>query len=101
MFTGGISQYMTTVQGMPKDTENHIQTLIDTFVWGGDRAAVNLKQTRQQLNNGGFKLLDIHARNEAIEIMWLKRYLSLDKSCPLWAFVADILMEECIAASNK
>ena len=85
---------------MPKDIENHIQTLIDTFVWGGDKAAVNLKQTRQHFNKGGFKLLNIHACNEAIEIIWLKNYLLLDKSRPLWAFVADILMEECIVSSK-
>jgi exonuclease III len=101
MFAGGISQFMTTVQGMPKDVEDQIQRLISAFVWGGDRATVKLDQARQPLEKGGFKLLDIRARNEAIDIMWLKTYLTLNRSRPIWAFVADVLIEESIAKSNK
>ncbi|KIM81884.1 hypothetical protein PILCRDRAFT_55482, partial [Piloderma croceum F 1598] len=32
MFAGGISQFMTTVQGMPKGIEDRMQKLISTFV---------------------------------------------------------------------
>jgi hypothetical protein len=61
MFAGGISQFMTTVQGMPKDIEDQIQKLINTFVWGGDRATVGLNQTRKPFEKGGFKLLNVRA----------------------------------------
>ena len=62
MFAGGISQFMTTVQGMPKDIEDQIQKLITTFVWGGgDRATVGLNQTRKPFEKGGFKLLNVQA----------------------------------------
>jgi hypothetical protein len=101
MFAGGISQFMTTVHGMPKDIEDRIQKLINTFVWGGDKAAVGLNQTRKPFEKGGFKLLDVRAQNEAIDIIWLKNYLSLGHSRPLWAFVADILIEESVAKSNN
>lgn len=101
MFAGGISQFMTTVQGMPKDIEDQMQKLIYTFIWGENKAAVSLKQTRQPFGRGGFKLLDIHAHNEAIDIMWLKNYLILDQLHPLWAFIADILLEENIAKSSN
>jgi len=101
MFAGGISQFMTTVQGMPKDVEDRKQKLINIFIWGENKAAINLKQTWQPFEKGGFKLLDIHARNEAIDIMWLKNYLVLNQSCLLWAFVADILIEENIAKSSN
>lgn len=42
-------------------------------------------------NKGGKKVLDIEARNEAIELMKLKRYLSSDEQRPAWAFIADVL----------
>ena len=84
MFAGGISQYMTTVQGMPKDVETTIQKMINNFVWGGDRASITLNQTREHLKNGGVNLLDIQARNEAIELMWPKKYLDLGPSRPPW-----------------
>jgi len=45
MFAGGISQFMTTVQGMPKDVEDRKQKLINIFIWGENKAAINLKQT--------------------------------------------------------
>ena len=32
--------------------------------------------------------------------MWLKKYTTLDPSRPMWALVADILIEESIAVSN-
>jgi hypothetical protein len=101
MFIGSISQYMTTVQGMPKDIESTIQKLINSFIWGGDRAQITLKQTRENFKKGGIKLLDIQARNDAIDIMWLKKYLDLSPSHPLWASIADILIEDSIAKSNS
>jgi len=101
MFAGGISQYMTTVQGMPKDIESTMQKMINSFVWGGDRAQINLQQTRESFQKGGIKLLDIQARNEAIDIIWLKKYLDLSPSHPLWASIADILIKDSIARSNS
>jgi Reverse transcriptase (RNA-dependent DNA polymerase) len=45
MFAGGISQFMTTIQGMPKDVEDRMQKLINSFIWGENKAAISLKQT--------------------------------------------------------
>ncbi|KAH6911654.1 hypothetical protein BKA70DRAFT_1033196, partial [Coprinopsis sp. MPI-PUGE-AT-0042] len=47
---------------------------------------------RETLENGGAKLLDLRARNEAIELMKLKSYLHPTLGRPLWAWVADGLL---------
>ena len=101
MFAGGISQYMATVQGMPKEIEEAIQKLINHFIWDDNRASINLNHMREHTSRGGIKLLDIKARNEAIELMWLKKYLDLSPSRPMWAIIADILMENSIARSKS
>jgi hypothetical protein len=36
MFAGGITQYITTVQGMPKEVETRLQQMINSLVWDGN-----------------------------------------------------------------
>jgi hypothetical protein len=48
---------------------------------------------------GGISLLDMQAQNEAIQVMWLKKYIVLGPQRPMWALVADVLIEESIAVS--
>ena len=48
------------------------------------------------LKEGGLNLLNIKARNEAIEVTWLKAYLDLSPSCPAWATVTDILINATV-----
>jgi len=66
----------------------------------GKKAPVNLGIMNAPDGEGGISLLDMQARNEAIQIMWLKKYTTLDLSRPMWALVADVLIEESIAPSN-
>lgn len=40
---------------------------------------------------GGLKLLDLETPNEAIDVTWLKAYLSFGPNRPLWANIADTL----------
>lgn len=44
------------------------------------------------LNEGGLNLLNIKARNEAIELIWLRDYLNLSLSRQTWVTVTDILI---------
>ena len=53
------------------------------------------------MEDGGIGLLDIKARNEAIQIMWLKKYTTTSLNRLLWALVADILIEGNIAKSKN
>jgi len=62
-------KYMTTLQGMPKDIKSTMQKMINSFVWGSDRTQINLKQARESFQKGSIKLLDIQARNKAIDII--------------------------------
>ncbi len=48
----------------------------------------------QPINEGGLDLLDISVRNEAIDIIWLKKNLNFSLSHPIWAARTDIIIQE-------
>ena len=101
MFAGGITQYLATVQGMPKEIETKLQKMINALVWNGNKASINLNTMNTPPEKGGINLLDIEARNEAIQMMWLKKYTTTGPERPMWALVADVLIEENIAKSRN
>jgi len=48
---------------------------IRKYVWEGKaKGAVNEETLHAPINRGGRAILDIRARNEAINVMWLQRY---------------------------
>jgi hypothetical protein len=73
MFAGGMTEYLATVQGMPKEIETKIQKMINTFIWDGKKASINLNTLNTPAVEVSIRLLNIQARNEAIQIMWLKK----------------------------
>ncbi|KAF9028756.1 hypothetical protein BDZ89DRAFT_1091965 [Hymenopellis radicata] len=76
MMIGGISQYPAKVQGMPKDVEDRMEKRVRKFLWAEKtNPTVNKETIYAPFAAGGRKLLDIKARNEAINVMWLKSYL--------------------------
>jgi hypothetical protein len=77
MEVGGLSQYLTCVQGMPKEIEETLNRKVTKFLWDGASAMVNLETMTQPTTRGGKRVLDIKARNEAIELMKVKFYLNL------------------------
>ncbi|PBK78779.1 hypothetical protein ARMSODRAFT_984643 [Armillaria solidipes] len=93
MVIGGRTQFLTKAQGMPKHIETRLTGTIRRFIWDGNRSPpVSLELLQQPVENGGLKLLDLNARNEAIKITDLKSYLQLDNSRPRWAQVDDIIL---------
>ena len=44
---------------------------------------------QRPIEEGGLNILDINARNEAIEIMWMKAYLNFTSSRQQWATITD------------
>ncbi|KAJ7787012.1 hypothetical protein B0H14DRAFT_2302059, partial [Mycena olivaceomarginata] len=75
----GMSQYLTAVQGMPKDIEEYLDKRIKNFVWAGKRTApINHDILFLPVNEGGQDLLSIKNRNEAIELMTLRNLLTSD-----------------------
>ena len=92
--TGGRTQYLTMAQGMPKNVEDAIIKITRKFMWGDNSSPrIALDFLQSPVEEGGLNLIDIKARNEAIEIMWLKSYLNISPSRPEWAAVTDLLID--------
>lgn len=100
---GGYTQYLTRVQGMPKETQTAIRKLTDDFVYAkyGEQKSntIAISTLQKKKDEGGLGLLDMEARNEAINLMRLKTYLSPSKSRPAWCKLADRFLAK--AAVNK
>lgn len=94
MIIGGMTQYLTTVQGMPSETETLVTKLIREFMWDVKKTQIGLETLYLPKEEGRLGLLDIISRNKAIDIMWLKKYLQFRKERPMWAYIADILITE-------
>lgn len=79
---------------MPSQIESAINKIISNFIWDdglGLRIAPEFLQ--QPKEKGGLNLLDIHTRNEAIDLMWLKAFLDFLPSRPPWAAVTDLIVD--------
>lgn len=98
MVVAGRTQFRTHVQGMPKQIEERLNKMIREFIWGeSSHLTVGMQTLTLPHARGGKKVLDLGARNEAIEIMKAKCYLKLDENRPDWAKVADAIIGRKIA----
>ncbi|KAI0705071.1 hypothetical protein C8T65DRAFT_556394, partial [Cerioporus squamosus] len=79
---GSRSQYLARVQGMPVSVELAFEKLVRKFMWGNAAASppISVKMLYDMPTNGGLSLLDLKARNQAIDIMWVKDYLNISCS---------------------
>jgi hypothetical protein len=74
---GGYTQFLTNAQGMPTHIESALRKIISNFLWDDDSSLRIASNTLcRPINEGGLDLLDVAARNEAIDIIWLKKYLN-------------------------
>ncbi|KAJ3530055.1 hypothetical protein NMY22_g8737 [Coprinellus aureogranulatus] len=93
---GGFTQYAVQVQGMPNDVLMRTKKIMDDFIWakGGEvkRNTVSVDVLQDNTEEGGLGVLDLEARNEAIEIVRLRTYLLPPDQRPLWCFLADRLL---------
>jgi hypothetical protein len=91
---GGLTQFLTKAQGMPTHIETAIIKIIRNFMWKDDSSPrVPLEVLQSPRGKGGLNLLDIRARNEAIEIVWMKAYLNFTQKRPLWAHITDLTLD--------
>jgi exonuclease III/ribonuclease HI len=92
MVIGGTTQYLAKVQEMPEHITKRLTNTMWEFIWDGNpkNAPVNRETMHAPLLEGGKKILDIQARNEAIQLTWLQSYLTIMKR-PTWAYFADAL----------
>ncbi|KAH9856133.1 hypothetical protein C2E23DRAFT_750105, partial [Lenzites betulinus] len=79
---GSRTQYLAKVQGMPKQVEDRLEKAMTGFLWGTRMSAVTRDITERRQEEGGLKILNIRARNEAVDLMWLRSYLDLSPSRP-------------------
>jgi hypothetical protein len=102
MVVGGYTQYLTRVQGMPKDVETLLTKKIRRFMSGGGNVPmVGLPILHGDIEDGGKKVLDVVARNQAIELMKVKSYLMIGAERPKWAKIADVLVSKNISAGCR
>ena len=90
---GGLTQFMTQAQGMPPRVESSINNIINDFLWDDSKGPrIALEYLQQPKEAGGLNILDIHSRNEAIDLMWLKSYLNFSPNRQPWAAVTDLII---------
>ncbi len=90
MFIGGMTQFLTDVQCMPKQVCKRLERILRGYLWNDrKRPPVSMEQVCAPFENGGLGILDLEARNDAIDIMWLRAYLDFNSDRPMWAYIAD------------
>ena len=92
---GGRTQFITKAQGMPKNITDTLTNIIKNFIWDdapNPRLALPALHARKE--NGRIELLNLNHRNDTIELVWLKEYLSENTNRPTWAYMMDILINE-------
>jgi len=66
-----------------------VEKQIKDFLWNDKKATINWEEVSQPKENGGLNMPNIEMRIEAIQIMWLKKYLTPKNERPDWAYVVD------------
>jgi len=97
---GGYTQFLMKAQGMPPNIEKALIKIERDFIWEENTSLrIAIDYLYCTVEEGSLNLLDIHTRNEAIKIIWLKDYLNFSSTRPTWAKIADILIDN-IALQN-
>ena len=94
MIVGGYTQFLAMAQGMPKHVETALIKIIRNFMWNDStNPKIALNTLYRPVEEGGLNLLDLSARNEAIEMMWLKTYLNPVTIRPTWTKIIDVIID--------
>ena len=72
-----------------------------TFLWDKKKAIMNWKEASQPREIGGLNMPNIETRIEAIQIMWLKKYLVPKYKRPDWAYVVDQIIFNNVQKNPK
>ena len=73
MEVGGLTQYLTRVQGMSTNIEDNIQNLINSFMWNGNKSAVSQDWLQQVWLPYNAKLV-----NAIVEVLQPQNYWQTD-----------------------
>lgn len=92
------AMFLATVNGMPKDIEEKMKKMFKDFIWNGKkRGTMAWTQIIAPREQGGLGIPDIKARIEAIEIMWIKRWLTPSTVKPKWTHILDEILNNNIS----
>jgi ribonuclease HI len=89
---GGMTQFLTAVQGMPEPVIKTLEGITQKFIWDNKKSEISLEVLQRSKDEGGIGLINLRTCNEAIDTMRLKRYLAFGDDWPLWAHVVDALI---------
>ena len=90
---GAMTQYLTYAQGMPTCIEKALTKRLTKFAWDGSgKPNASLDLLCAPTSKGGKGLLHLKYRNEAIELVWLKKLLSPPHNRPTWASFANAIL---------
>ena len=78
---------------MPKQIEDVLVKIVREFVWDFSAVpTIGMARLYSPIDKGGLSLLDICARNKAIDIVRLRTYLDLSPARPKWAHLTDAII---------
>jgi hypothetical protein len=89
--------FLATVNGISQDVEKRMTKMYKDFVWNEKKKGLmSWEQIIAPRTKGGLGMPDLKSRIEAIEIMWLKKWLSPEEKRPKWAHIVDEILNENI-----
>ncbi|KAL1688071.1 hypothetical protein GGG16DRAFT_60724 [Schizophyllum commune] len=68
--------------------------------WEHKRPLIAASTIQDDPERGGVKLMDIKARNAAIDVEWVRRYLTLEER-PTWTYVLDAICQRHLLAKDR
>ncbi len=102
MIVGGMTQFLTNVQRMPDEVLTRLNRIIRGYLWDDKSSPpVALEHVCLSVARGGLGMIDLAARNEAIDVMWLKAYLSFGEERPVWAYLVDDLYASLVTKACR
>jgi hypothetical protein len=84
---------------MPKDVEDTLNKVEHIFLWDGKKARIGHETMILDIADGGKRILDITARNEAIDLWNLQSYLVQGPERALWCYFVDYIFVKFLEAS--
>ncbi|KIY53829.1 hypothetical protein FISHEDRAFT_54913 [Fistulina hepatica ATCC 64428] len=100
--TGGRTEFLAMVQGMPDGVEHRLEKRVQAFIWEMEnKPQVGMKTLQMPKEQGGIGLIDIKARNEAQNLMWTKSYLKFSEDRPTWTYLADELILQATTSAAQ
>ncbi len=102
MEVAGRTQFLATTQEMPAKVTRKLEKMVVDFIWKGNKhPRIGRETLYKSPREGGVGLIDLESRNEAIDLVWLKHYLTKGEKRPRWAYIADRLLARAIVAEDK